>query len=259
MSLLELQGLSVAFGEHRVLSGVTWSLEEGGCLGLVGESGSGKSLTALAILGLLPVGATVAQGQVRFEGRELLGLPEADLREIRGARISMVFQEPFNSLNPVMRVGEQVAEVLVLHRGMGKAQALAEASAWLGRVGIPEPESRSRQYPHQFSGGMRQRAMIAMAMACRPRLLIADEPTTALDVTVQAQILKLLKELSREFGVALLMISHDLGVIHFMADTVVVMRSGAVVEQGSRDQVFMDPQHAYTKELMQSYLSWAGA
>jgi ABC-type glutathione transport system ATPase component len=259
MPLLELKGLSAAFGPKQVLSSASWKLDDGECLGLVGESGSGKSLTALAVMGLLPAGAKISAGSILFEGRELLGLAAGELRKLRGASISMVFQEPFTCLNPVMRVGDQVAEVLILHRGMGKAEAGREAAQWLGRVGIAEPESRARQYPHQFSGGMRQRVMIAMAMACRPRLLIADEPTTALDVTVQAQILKLLKGLAADLGVSLLMISHDLGVIHAMADTVVVMKNGEVVEQGPRDQVYADPQHAYTQELMQSYANWAGA
>jgi peptide/nickel transport system ATP-binding protein len=259
MPLLEIRGLSAAFGAKRVLSGVDLALESGSCLGLVGESGSGKSLTALAVMGLLPPGAAVAGGSVKFEGRELLGLPEGELRRLRGASISMVFQEPSGCLNPVMRIGAQVAEVISLHQGLGQAAALDEAVAWLGKVGIPEPAARARQYPHQFSGGMRQRVMIAMAMACRPKLLIADEPTTALDVTVQAQILKLLKELAAEFKVALLMISHDLGVIHHMAGSVAVMRQGEVLEQGSRDAIFGAAQHPYTKELMQSYLDWAGA
>ena len=259
MPLLEISGLSASFGPTKVLSSVTWALEAGTCVGLVGESGSGKSLSALAVLGLLPTGARIDSGSIRFEGRELLGLADDELRQIRGASISMVFQEPFTCLNPVMRVGEQIAEVLVLHRGMGRDEALEEAARWLGRTGIADPQARARQYPHQFSGGMRQRAMIAMAMACRPKLLIADEPTTALDVTVQAQILKLLKELSKEFGVSLLMISHDLGVIHYMADTVVVMKGGELKEQGTTAKVFSGPQSAYTRELMQSYLSWAGA
>ena len=259
MALLEIKNLSVAFGDKQVLKGVSWGIEPGECLGLVGESGSGKSLSALAVMGLMPQNAKIQSGSITFEGRELLASPEEELRRLRGAKISMVFQEPFNCLNPVMRVGAQIAEVLVLHRGMAADAALAEATQWLQRVGIPEAASRARQYPHQFSGGMRQRAMIAMAMACRPQLLIADEPTTALDVTVQAQILKLLRELRKEFGVALLMISHDLGVIHAMADRVAVMRGGEIKEMGVTDQLFSDPKHPYTRELMNSYISWAGA
>jgi ABC-type dipeptide/oligopeptide/nickel transport system ATPase component len=207
----------------------------------------------------LPRTARMESGNIRFEGRELLGQSESQWQQLRGNKVAMVFQEPSSCLNPVMRVGSQIAEVLILHRGLNRASAELEAVRLLGRVEIAQPESRARQYPHQFSGGMRQRAMIAMALACEPKLLIADEPTTALDVTVQAQVLKLLKEMARSTGVSLLMISHDLGVIHAMADRVLVMRDGKIVEQGGKEQVFSSPQHPYTLELMQSYLSWAGA
>lgn len=256
--LLKIQGLSISIADKRVLDRVNLSVEQGKTLGIVGESGSGKSMTTLAIMGLLPKVARITEGSLVFEGRELRGLSEKDYLAVRGARISMVFQEPFTCLNPVQRVVTQVAEVLKIHKGLGPAEATLEASEWLTKVGIPDAAQKGRQYPHQWSGGMRQRAMLAMAMACHPSLLIADEPTTALDVTVQAQILDLLKTMTAELGVTLLLISHDLGVIHSMADTVAVMRQGQVVEQGERDVIFENPQAPYTRELIASYMNWAG-
>jgi ABC-type dipeptide/oligopeptide/nickel transport system ATPase component len=259
MALLEIENLSVSFGGKRVLNGASWNVAQGECVGVVGESGSGKSLTALSMLGLLPKNARVESGSIRFEGQELLELDEDQWCQLRGNKMAMGFQELSTCLNPVMRIGDQISEVLTLHRGLDRVAATEEAVSLLDRVGISQPQSRIRQYPHHFSGGMRQRVMIATAMACKPKLLIADEPTTALDVTVQAQILKLLKALTRDLGISLVMISHDLGVIYSMADTVVVMRDGEVLEQGARDQIYSDPKHPYTLELMQSYLSWAGA
>lgn len=255
--LLSIQGLELGIRGTAILRGVNLSLEKGACLGLVGESGSGKSMTALALMGLLPSGAKIEKGSIRLSGRELTGLGDGDYCSIRGAEVSMVFQEPFTCLNPVMRIDEQVAEPLQLHKAMPKEAALLEATKWLERVGIPDAAQKGRQYPHQWSGGMRQRAMIAMALACHPKLLIADEPTTALDVTVQAQILKLLKELTGELGISLLMISHDLGVIHAMADRVAVMQNGVVVEEGGKEDLYLKPKHEYTKALLASYLDWS--
>jgi ABC-type glutathione transport system ATPase component len=256
--LLKIEGLTIAIGGKPVVRQASLSLEKGRTLGIVGETGSGKSLTALAVLGLLPKAASITEGSLVFEGRDLRGLSPVEYCSIRGARISMVFQEPFTCLNPVQRVAAQVAEVLSIHKGLGSVEAGAQALEWLERVGIPDAAQRGRQYPHQWSGGMRQRAMIAMALACHPSLLIADEPTTALDVTVQTQILDLLKGMGRELGVTLILISHDLGVIDAMADTVAVMKAGQVLEQGDKDKVFGDPQHAYTRELIASYVNWAG-
>ena len=206
-------------------------------------------MAALAIMGLLPRVARMSAGSIEFEGRELRGLSQQEYQRLRGVRISMVFQEPFTCMNPVQRIVNQVAEPLQLHAGLALPDALKAATAWLEKVGIADAASRGRQYPHQWPGGMRQRAMIAMALACRPSLLIADEPTTALDVTVQAQILELLRGVTRELGTTLILISHDLGVIHAMADTVAVMRAGQVVESGPKQDVFEDPQHAYTREI----------
>jgi ABC-type glutathione transport system ATPase component len=257
--LLAIEALDVMLGAKPILKKLSLKLAKGSTLGIVGESGSGKSMTALALMGLLPKVARISSGSIRFQSQELVGLPAEDYRNLRGAKISMVFQEPFTCLNPVQKVQDQVAEVLALHKGLDRTQALTEALAWLNRVGIPDAAAKGKQYPHQWSGGMRQRAMIAMAMACGPELLIADEPTTALDVTVQAQILALLKKMCAELGTTLVLISHDLGVIDFMAENVAVMKDGEVVEQGPKDQVFGAPQHAYTRSLVSSYLNWVGA
>ena len=257
--LLSIEGLCLEIRGAPILRGVSLNLAAGQCLGLVGESGSGKSMTALALMGLLPQGASISGGSVKLKSRELVGLPEDELRAVRGAEISMVFQEPFTCLNPALRIGSQIAEALEIHKGLEAGAALKEALAWLARVGIPDAASKGLQYPHQWSGGMRQRAMIAMALACQPKVLIADEPTTALDVTVQAQILGLLKELTRELGISTLMISHDLGVIHAMADHIAVMWRGEVVEQGNKEEIFLKPKHPYTRSLLSSYLDWASA
>jgi peptide/nickel transport system ATP-binding protein len=255
--LLEVRELVTRFatesGELRAVDGVSFSMRAGTTLGVVGESGSGKSVTALSILRLVrdPPGRVVG-GQVLFRGRDLLKLPERDMQQVRGAEISMIFQEPMTSLNPVMTTGAQVAEPLVIHRGKSKKEALAEAAALYKLVGIADPERRIHDYPHQMSGGMRQRVMIAMALACRPALVIADEPTTALDVTIQAQILELLARLRRELGMALLLITHDLGVVAETCDEVVVMYAGHVVEQARARELFARPKHPYTAGLLRS-------
>ncbi len=251
--VLELAGVTVEFptdrGRLRAVDGVGFSVEAGRTLAVVGESGCGKSVTALAIMGLLPPGGAVGGG-IRLDGDELLALSPEARRAKRGGEMAMIFQEPMTSLNPAFTAGEQVAEALRLHQGLAPAAAFAQAVAMLERVRIPEAARRARQYPHQLSGGMRQRVMIAMALACRPRLLIADEPTTALDVTVQAQILALIDEMKRETGTAVLLITHDLGVVADHADEVVVMYAGRVAERASAARLFAEPQHPYTIGLL---------
>ncbi len=255
--LLELRGLKTHFrtedGLVRAVDGVSFTLDPGETLAVVGESGSGKSVTSLSILRLVasPPGFH-AGGEIRFRGRDLVSLGEAELRAIRGREISMVFQEPQSSLNPVHTCGAQVAEVVETHERLGRAEAHARAVEMLRMVGIPAPEQRAGEYPHQLSGGMRQRVMIAMALACRPAVLIADEPTTALDVTIQAQILELLASLRRELGMAVLLITHDLGVVAGNADRVAVMYAGQIVESGGVRELFRRPLHPYTAGLMAS-------
>ena len=255
--LLEVRELVTRFssdeGELRAVDRVSFTVRSGATLGIVGESGSGKSVTALSILGLIrdPPGRVVG-GEIKFRGRDLLKLDDAELRKIRGAEIAMIFQEPMTSLNPVMTTGDQVAESLLLHKKMNKAAARAESVALFRKVGIADPERRVHDYPHQMSGGMRQRVMIAMALACRPALVIADEPTTALDVTIQAQILELLAELRRELNMSLLLITHDLGVVAESCDDVVVMYAGHVVEQARAAPLFAQPRHPYTAGLLAS-------
>ena len=249
MALLEMQGLAIDYPARRVLDGVGLRLEAGGCLGLVGESGSGKSQLALALMDLLPETAQVS-GSLRFEGRELLGLERRQRAALRGARIGMVFQDPMTSLNPYLDVGVQLAEVLEHHRGMTRSAALTEALRMLEAVHIPGAARRLRQYPHELSGGTRQRVMIAMMLLLKPALLIADEPTTALDVTVQAQLLRLLAALRRDFRLALLLISHDLGVIADVADEVLVLYAGRAMEQGPTAAVLAAPRHPYTRALL---------
>jgi oligopeptide/dipeptide ABC transporter ATP-binding protein len=237
----------------HAVDGVSFSLEAGRTLGIVGESGCGKSVTALSIMGLVPQPpGRIAGGEVLFEGRDLLKLAPAQLRDLRGDRLSMIFQEPMSSLNPAFSVGEQISEVLLRHRNIGKSDAKARAIEMLRRVRIPSPERRYDDYPHRLSGGMRQRAMIAMALACEPRLLIADEPTTALDVTIQAQILELMRVLREETGTSIILITHDLGVIAELADDVAVMYAGRIVEQASVERIFAEPQHPYTIGLLGS-------
>jgi peptide/nickel transport system ATP-binding protein len=248
--LLAIQDLHVWFGETEVVRGVSIALEQGEVLGLVGESGSGKSVTSLAILGLLDPAARV-QGSIRWQGREMIGLSNRDLRSIRGREIAMIFQEPMTALNPVMSIGRQITEAILAH-GSGKSAKVAKRRAIeaLESVAIPDAARRFGDYPHQFSGGQRQRILIAMALVHKPKLLIADEPTTALDVTVQAQVLELLKTLQREHGVAMLFTSHDLAVVGQMADRVTVMRQGQVLESGSVRQVLTQPEHPYTRSLL---------
>ncbi|RCW71645.1 ABC transporter ATP-binding protein [Pseudorhodoferax soli] len=253
--LLQVKDLRVTFssrrGEAMVLNGVDFAIRGGETLCVVGESGCGKSMTALALLRLIPSPpGRITGGQVLFQGEDLLTADDARMRAVRGNRISMIFQEPMTSLNPVFTVGEQIAESLRLHAGLDPAAAQARAVEMLKQVGIPAPERRVNDYPHQMSGGMRQRVMIAMALACRPDILIADEPTTALDVTVQAQIFDLLRDLQREKGTAILMITHDMGAVAEMADRVMVMYAGRVIEQGSCDQVLSAPAHPYTRGLI---------
>ena len=255
MSLLAVESLTVAFeseaGPRRVVEETSFALEAGRTLGLVGESGCGKSVTAMSIMRLLPSPPSrVLGGRIEFEGADLLALTPEKMRAIRGNRIGMVFQEPMTSLNPVLSVGFQVEEVLRLHRGLAGAGARAQVLEMLRHVGIGAPERRLAQYPHQLSGGLRQRVMIAIALVCRPRLLIADEPTTALDVTIQAQILDLLRRLKRELGMALLLITHDLGVVAEMCDEVAVMYAGRIVEQAPAAVLFRRPRHPYTAGLL---------
>jgi len=257
MALLDVEDLSVTFarrGQRTVhaVDGVSFSVDAGEVIGLVGESGCGKSVTSLAIMGLLPTRGVRIGGTARFDGSDLLRLDKRAMRDVRGQDIAMIFQDPLSSLNPVIPIGIQVTEVLARHRGMSGEAARKEATALLDRVGIPDPRRRLKEYPHQLSGGMRQRALIAMAVACRPRLLIADEPTTALDVTIQAQILELLKDLVRDSGTALIMITHDLGVVAGMCDTINVLYAGKVVETAARRPLFAVPRHPYTVGLLGS-------
>jgi oligopeptide/dipeptide ABC transporter ATP-binding protein len=256
MSLLSVNDLRVQFWTQRgtvhAVNGVSFDVAPGETLGIVGESGCGKSVTSLAILGILPRAGRVSSGQALFEGRDLIGRSDAELRRIRGREIAMIFQDPMTSLNPVLTVGRQIREALETHMGMTRKEAQARAVELLVQVGIPEARRRTGDYPHQFSGGMRQRAMIAMALACEPKLLIADEPTTALDVTIQAQILDLLRGLVAERNTALIMITHDLGVVAGMCDRVNVMYGGMIMETGGAEDVFRSPRHPYTLGLLQS-------
>jgi peptide/nickel transport system ATP-binding protein len=257
MALLEVRDLSVVFRRagprpFAAVDGVSFDVEPGQTVGLVGESGSGKSVTALAIMGLLPKRGTEVSGSVRFEDTDLRALTDKRLRDRRGRDLAMVFQDPLSSLNPVIPIGLQITEVLERHRGLARREARVEAMDLLNRVGIPDPPRRLSEYPHQLSGGMRQRALIAIALACRPRLLIADEPTTALDVTIQAQILALLSELVKTTGTALIMITHDLGVVAGLCDEVNVMYGGRVVERAERHALFGSPRHPYTHGLLAS-------
>ena len=256
-SLLEIEGLKTHFftrdGVVRAVDGVSFSVAPGETLAVVGESGCGKSVTSLSILRLIasPPGRIV-EGSIRFHGQDLLALSERGMRDIRGNEISMIFQEPMTSLNPVLSVGRQITETLTLHRGLRREAAKARAIEMLRLVGIPEPASRLRQYPHEFSGGMRQRVMIAMALACDPKLLIADEPTTALDVTVQAQILDLMRQLKARTGTAIILITHSLGVVAEMAQRVIVMYGGRKVEEAPVGALFATPRHPYTRALLSS-------
>jgi oligopeptide/dipeptide ABC transporter ATP-binding protein len=261
MDLLRVEGLKTHFrtseGAVRAVDGVDYGIEAGKTLGLVGESGCGKSVTALSIMRLLPRNGRIVSGRVLFRGQDLASLQEEEMEEIRGDDIAMIFQEPMTSLNPVFTCGDQVAEPLMRHRGLSKKQAWERVVELFKQVGIPSPDKRVNDYPHQLSGGMRQRVMIAMALSCEPKMLIADEPTTALDVTIQAQILELIGNLKTEYQMATLLITHDLGVIAEMADDVCVMYAGKIVERGTVLDIFKDPKHPYTQGLLNSIPSRA--
>ncbi len=255
--LLRVRNLAVEFGPRdrpiRAVNNVGFDINPGGALGIVGESGSGKSMTSLAIMGLIPdPPGRIAEGRIEFEGVNLLDLPRSKMPEIRGRDIAMIFQEPMSSLNPVMTIGDQIGEAIMLHENMSRAERRDRVVEMLKLVGIPNPEGRLGAYPHQFSGGMRQRVMIAIAVACNPKLLIADEPTTALDVTIQAQVLDLMHKIRRTLNTAILLISHDLGVIADVCERVIVMYAGRVVEDSDIKSIFRSPKHPYTRGLLQS-------
>jgi peptide/nickel transport system ATP-binding protein len=264
MTVLEVEGLRTLFategGELAAVDGVSFSVAAGRTLAIVGESGCGKSVTALSVMGLVPSPpGRIASGSIRFEGKELVGLAERELQDLRGNGLAMIFQEPMSSLNPAFTIGEQIVEGLLRHRPIGRVEASARALAMLKKVRMPAPEQRFHEHPHRLSGGMRQRAMIAMALACQPKLLIADEPTTALDVTIQAQILELMRVLQDETGTAIVLITHDLGVVAEVADEVVVMYAGRVVERAPVAALFAEPQHPYTVGLLGSMPRLDGA
>ena len=256
MALLEVENLQTHFrgddGVNRAVDGISFEVNSGETVAIVGESGCGKSVTAMSILRLIPEPPGKIAGAIRFNGRDLLQLSDREMRDIRGNEISMIFQEPMTSLNPVLTVGRQIGETLRLHQGVSKAQAEQKAIEMLTLVGIPEPQRRVREYPHQLSGGMRQRVMIAIALACNPKLLIADEPTTALDVTIQAQILDLMRDLKRTVGAAIVIITHDLGVVAEVAERVIVMYAGRKVEEAEVGRLFRSPRHPYTQGLLGS-------
>jgi oligopeptide/dipeptide ABC transporter ATP-binding protein len=256
MAILSVEDLAMEFphegGAARAIDGISFTVEPGGVLGLVGESGCGKSMTALCIMRLVPPPGRITSGRVVFDGTDLLSLAERDMRAVRGARIAMIFQEPMTALNPVLTAGYQIAEALLIHKPVSKRQAWQRAVELLGEVGIPEPASRAHDYPHQLSGGMRQRVMIAMAIACEPDVLIADEPTTALDVTIQAEILDLLGRLRERRGMGMLLITHDLGVVAERADRVAIMYAGRIVEEAATPELFQHPTHPYTRALLRS-------
>ncbi|MFZ0168279.1 MAG: ABC transporter ATP-binding protein [Candidatus Dormiibacterota bacterium] len=255
-SLLEIADLKTYIrqrrAEVRAVDGVSLSIEQGETLGLVGESGCGKTMTGMSIMRLLPTGGYIAGGSIKLDGRELVGLPEKDMRRIRGNDVAVIFQDPMTSLNPTMMIGDQIAESVRIHRHASKAEGLKRAEEVLGLVGMPRPRERLKDYPHQLSGGLRQRVMIAMALSCEPKLLIADEPTTALDVTIQLQILELLYELKQRLRMAVLLITHDMGVIAGRADRVMVMYAGKILESAGTEELFDDMHHPYTEALLAS-------
>ena len=256
MALLEVKDLRTSFftdaGEVKAVNGVSFELERGKVLGIVGESGSGKSVTAYSIMQILAGAGKIVGGSIKLDGQELVGAGEKVMKTVRGNKVSIIFQDPMTSLNPTYTIGKQLMEAILLHTNRNKQQAYDRAVEMLRLVNINEPEKRMTQYPFEFSGGMRQRIMIAMALACEPDILIADEPTTALDVTIQAQILELMKSLQEELGMAIIMITHDLGVVAQMCDEVIVMYAGSVCEQGTADEIFYHPSHEYTKGLLRS-------
>ena len=256
MAMLEVNDLHTSFftpaGEVKAVNGVSFYLDHGKVLGIVGESGSGKSVTAYSIMQILEKTGKIVSGSIKFEGQELVGAGEKVMKTVRGNKISIIFQDPMTSLNPTYTIGKQLMEAIMLHTPRNKKQAKERAIEMLRLVNINEPEKRMNQYPFEFSGGMRQRIMIAMALACEPDILIADEPTTALDVTIQAQILELMQSLQKELGMAIIMITHDLGVVAQMCDEVIVMYAGSICEQGTADEIFYNPKHEYTKGLMRS-------
>ena len=256
MALLKVRDLRTSFftdaGEVRAVNGVSFNLERGKVLGIVGESGSGKSVTAYSIMQILAATGKIVGGSIKLDGQELVGAGEKVMKDVRGNRISIIFQDPMTSLNPTYTIGHQLMEAILLHTKRNKQQAYDRAVEMLRLVNVNEPEKRMKQYPYEFSGGMRQRVMIAMALACEPDILIADEPTTALDVTIQAQILELMKSLQAELGMAIIMITHDLGVVAQLCDEVIVMYAGSICEQGTADEIFYHPRHEYTKGLLRS-------
>lgn len=256
MALLEVKGLVTSFfterGEAKAVNNISFSLDEGSVLGIVGESGSGKSVTVYSILRILGENGKIISGSVKFRGQELTELSEAEMQKIRGNKISIIFQDPMTSLNPTHTVGAQLIEVILLHTERGRAEARDRAEELLRLVGITSAKDRMKQYPFELSGGMRQRVMIAMALACEPDILIADEPTTALDVTVQADILRLMRDLQKKLGLAIILITHDLGVVAELCDRVIVMYAGTICEMGSADDIFYNPRHEYTKGLLRS-------
>lgn len=250
--LLDIRNLELTLAPRKLVNDVSFHIRRGEMLALVGESGCGKSLTASAVMRLIAPGIKQSAGQILFDGKDLARISERDMRDIRGKRMSLILQEPMTSLNPVLRVGDQIAEVLRRHEGMTKAAAMRRAVELLELVGIPEPDRRAQQYPHNFSGGMRQRVMIAIAVACSPQLLIADEPTTALDVSIQAQIMELIDKLRRDMSMAILLITHDLGVVAQWADRIAVMYAGRMVEEAPTAEFFADPRHPYSRGLLRS-------
>ena len=256
MAFLEVKDLHTAFstpaGTVNAVNGVSFTLERGKVLGIVGESGSGKSVTAYSIMQILEKNGKIVSGSIKVDGQELVGIGEKGMKKIRGNKISIIFQDPMTSLNPTYTIGHQLMEAITLHTDRNRKQAKDRAIEMLKLVNVNEPEKRMKQYPYELSGGMRQRVMIAMALACEPDILIADEPTTALDVTIQAQILELMQQLQKELGMAIIMITHDLGVVAQMCDEVIVMYAGSICEQGTADEIFYNPRHEYTKGLMRS-------
>ena len=256
MALLEVRDLHTSFftdaGEVKAVNGVSFNLDHGKVLGIVGESGSGKSVTAYSVMQILAETGKIVSGSIKLDGTELVGASDKVMKGVRGNKVSIIFQDPMTSLNPTYTIGHQLMEAITLHTNRNRAQAKDRAIEMLRLVNVNEPEKRMNQYPYEFSGGMRQRVMIAMALACEPDILIADEPTTALDVTIQAQILELMKSLQEELGMAIIMITHDLGVVAQMCDEVIVMYAGGICEQGTADEIFYNPRHEYTKGLMRS-------